>query len=71
MLKLKVTEEWRCENREEAESFIKTQREGGREGGYDVLKAGYTHKEKKAKGEVIDECELVTITKQFFSIWEN
>lgn len=71
MLKLKVTEEWRCENREEAESFIKAQREGGREGGYDVLKAGYTHKEKKAKGEVIGECELVTITKQFFSIWEN
>ena len=28
MIKLKVTEEWRCEDREEAESFIKAQREG-------------------------------------------
>ena len=70
MFKLKVAEEYRCENREEAESFIKAQREGGREGGYEVLKAGYTHKEKKAKGEVVDEYEHVTITKQFCTPWE-
>lgn len=69
MLKLKVTEEWRCENREEAEAFIKTQREECRAGGYDVLKAGYTHKEKNGKGEVIDECEVVTITKQYCTVW--
>ena len=69
MLRLKVTEEWRCENKDEAEAFIKAAREDGQKNGYSVVKAGYTHKEKKAKGEVIDECEVVSITKQFTTVW--
>jgi len=66
MLKLKVTEEWRCEDKNEAEAFIKAARE---DNGYTVVKAGYTHKEKKAKGEVIDECEVVSITKLYATVW--
>ena len=69
MLKLKVTEEWRCEDKNEAEAFIKAAREEGVEKGYSVVEAGYTHKEKKAKGEIIDECEVVSITKSYMSVW--
>lgn len=69
MLKLKVTEEWRTESKDEAEAFIAQQRRNGNAEGYEVLKASYTHKEKKAKGEIIDECELVSITKQYGGIW--
>ncbi|MBO7712891.1 MAG: hypothetical protein J6S85_04940 [Methanobrevibacter sp.] len=69
MFKLKVTEEWRCEDKNEAEAFIRAQREDGKNNGYSVIKAGYTHKEKKAKGEIIDECEVVSITKQYTTVW--
>lgn len=69
MLKLKVTEEWRCEDKNEAENFIRAQRENSGKDGYYVIKAGYTHKEKKAKGEIIDECEVVSITKQYTTVW--
>lgn len=69
MLKLKVTEEWRCEDKNEAESFIKAAREDGQKNGYSVIKAGYTHKEKKSKNEIIDECEVVSITKLYTTVW--
>ena len=69
MLRLKVVEEWRCENKEEAEAFIRSQREEGQRNGYTVLKAGYTHKEKKAKGEIVDEAEVVSITKEYATVW--
>ena len=38
--------------------------------GYTVKKSGYEYKSKKAKGEVIDECFLVTVIKTFDNIWE-
>lgn len=69
MLKLKVVEEWRCEDKEEAEAFIREQRENGKTQGYTVLKAGYTHKEKKAKGDIVDEAEVVSITKEYATVW--
>ena len=40
------------------------------EKGYAILSAGYTHKEKKKKGEVIDDCEIVKIVKEFGGVWE-
>ena len=69
MMMLKVTEEWRCDSKNEAEAFIKAQREKGSENNYDVLKAGYVHKEKKSKGEIIDSCEVVTIVKEYATVW--
>lgn len=69
MLKLKVTEEWRCEDKNEAEAFIRAQREEGQKSGYSVVKAGYTHREKKASKEVVDECEVVSITKLYTTVW--
>lgn len=69
MLRLEVTEKWRVESQEEAEAFIKASREAGPKEGYDLTKASYTHKEKTAKGEVVDECEVVQLTKVYNTVW--
>lgn len=69
MFKLNVVETYRAESREEAEAFIKAQREAGVSEGYDVTKASYTHKEKKSKGSVVDACEVVSITKVYATVW--
>lgn len=70
MFKLNVVETYRAESREEAEAFIKAQREAGASEGYDVTKASYTHKEKKAKGEICDACEVVSVTKVYATVWD-
>ena len=69
MLRLEVTEKWRVESQEEAEAFIKASREAGPKEGYDLTKASYAHKEKTANGEVIDECEVVQLTKVYNTVW--
>lgn len=69
MVKLSVTEKYRAETREEAEDFIRAQRENGAKDGYDITKAEYTHKDKKKGGEIIDSCEVVTITKVYCEVW--
>lgn len=69
MLKLEVTEKWRVETQEEAEQFIRAAREAGSKEGYDLTKASYAHKEKTAKGEIIDSCEIVNLTKVYNSVW--
>jgi hypothetical protein len=38
--------------------------------GYYVSAYSITHKEKKAKGEVIDECFVVKIVKTYAPIWD-
>ena len=70
MVKLSVTEKYRAESREEAEDFIRAQRENGVKEGYEVTKAEYVHKEKKSKNEVVGQCEQVTITKVFCALWD-
>ena len=70
MVKLSITEKYRAETREEAEDFIRTQRENGVKEGYEVTEAKYAHKEKKSKNEVVDQAELVTITKVYMTIWD-
>ena len=39
--------------------------------GYRVLSCGYTHKEKKSKGEVIDSCEIVKCVMEYSTVWEG
>ena len=69
MLRLEVTEKWRVESQEEAEAIIKASREAGTKEGYELTKASYAHKEKTAKGEVIDACEVVQLTKVYNTVW--
>lgn len=70
MVKLSITEKYRAETREEAEDFIRAQRENGVKEGYEVTEAKYTHKDRKKGGEIIDKAELVTITKVYMTIWD-
>ena len=44
--------------------------EKAKEMGYDVLKASYTLKTKKAKGEIVDLGYLVSITYEYITFWE-
>ena len=71
MVKLSVTEKYRAETREEAEDFIRAQRENGAKDGYDITKAEYTHKDKKKAKEIVDSGEVVTITKVYCDVWSE
>ena len=70
MFKLTTVETYRAETKEEAEQFIKEEREKGVQNGYDVSQAAYRHYDKKAKGEIVDSCEVVSITKVFADKWD-
>ncbi len=70
MFKLTTVETYRAETKEEAEQFIREEREKGVQNGYDVSQAAYKHYDKKAKGEIIDSCEVVSITKVFADKWD-
>ena len=70
MVKLSVTEKYRAETREEAEDFIRAQRENGVKEGYEVTEAKYVHEDRKEAGEIIDSCEVVTITKVYCGMWD-
>ena len=47
MVKLSITEKYRAETREEAEDFIRAQRENGAKEGYEVTEAKYVIKTEK------------------------
>ena len=67
---MQVVETYRIDTEAEVESFILEEKKKAEEQGY-VLK-GYSsdHKEKKSKGEITDEAELVKLTKVYGSFWE-
>ena len=71
MFKLTTVETYRAETKEEAEQFIKEEREKGVQNGYDVSQAAYKHYDKKAKNEIVDSCEVVSITKVFADKWDT
>ena len=70
MFKLTTVETYRAETKEEAEQFIKEEREKGVQIGYDVSQAAYKHYNKRVKNEVVDSCEVVSITKVFADKWD-
>ena len=70
MFKLTTVETYRAETKEEAEQFIREEREKGVQNGYDVSQAAYKHYDKKTKGETVDSCEVVSITKVFADKWD-
>lgn len=60
MLKSKA-EQWIVDHEDEAIDMIDDYKAKQAEGGYTVAKSGYTLKQKKSKGEVIDEHYVVDI----------
>ena len=51
--------------------MIEEFREKAGEKGYVIKKAGYEYKTKKAKGEIIAEAWVVSVTFVFGSLWED
>lgn len=70
MILLKVTEEYRVDTETQAKEAMERFRVEAAEKGYSVGSCGYTYKEKKSKGEVIDSGYLVKVVKNFGGFWE-
>ena len=58
----KVVETYRLENEQEVETFLKALKNDNR---FTIVKYSSTKKEKKAKGEIIDEWIHFEVTKMF------
>lgn len=58
---IKETKTWRVEHEEDAIELINDWKENAVDGGYIVKKSGYVIKQKKSKGEIIEEHFLVNI----------
>lgn len=69
MKKLKETLEIRVNSEIEAKEAMEKFRSEAAEKGYSVGACGYTYKEKKAKGEIIDTAYLVKVVKIYGGIW--
>lgn len=71
MKKLKVTEESRAYSEQEAIDIIEAARTHQKDGGYILGANGYKYKTKKAKGQIIAEAWVVTVTKIFNEVWDE
>lgn len=58
---IKETKTWRVENEEDAIELINEWKENAIEKQYTVKKSGYVIKQKKSKGQVVDEYFLVNV----------
>ena len=65
---LNVVETYRVDTEEESEELIN---EAKSDGSFELTKYNCEHKEKKAKGDIVDEEYVVKLTKQYYaSMWE-
>lgn len=71
MLILKETCEYRVDTEEQAKEAMEILRDSAATKGYTIGSCGYTKKEKKAKGEIIDEAFLIKCVKIYGTIWDN
>ena len=71
MRKLKTTEEFKAYSEEEAIQAIEEMRANQVKEGYTLGASGYKYKTKKAKGEIIGEAWIVSVTKIFGDTWED
>lgn len=68
---LETVSKYRATSEIEAKEMIEKFRAEASQKGYIVKKAGFEYKTKKAKGEVIAEAWVVSITQVFGDIWED
>ena len=68
---LKVVEEYRAESEQEVKEMNEKFKSEARTEGYVLNAFSYTAKEKKSKGEVIDECYVVKATKVYGGVWDG
>ena len=68
---LKVTAEYRVESEEEAKQMNEDFKKEAREQGYTLNSFAYTRKEKKSKGEIIDDGYLIKVVKVYGGFWDG
>lgn len=68
---LKVTEEYRAESEQEVEDMNENFKKEAISQGFILNSFSYTKKEKKSKGEIIDDGYLVKITKIYGGMWDE
>ena len=68
---LKVTAEYRVESEEEAKQMNEDFKKEAKEQGYVLNSFDYTRKEKKSKGDIIDEGYLVKVVKVYGGFWDG
>ena len=71
MKRLKVTEEYRAYSEQEAIDALNEARTKQNTEGYTLGANGYKYKTKKAKGEIIAEAWIVSITKVYDEVWDE
>ena len=62
---IKQTDEIMVSTEEEAAALIQSFKDRAGSEGYEIANYSSTHKEKKSKGEVVDEYYIVKITKKW------
>lgn len=67
---LKVTEEYRADSELEAREAIENFRKESLEKGYVLGACGFTYKDKKSKGDIVDEAWVVKVVKIYGKVWE-
>ena len=68
---LETTQKFAVDSEVAAKDMIESFREQSQAKGYDIKKASYTRKDKKAKGEIIATKFLVEIVQTFAGIWDD
>ena len=68
---LKITSEYRAETEEEAKQMNEDFKRESHTEGYILNSFAYTKKEKKSKGEVIDDGYLVKVVKIYGGFWDG
>ena len=71
MKRLKVTEEYRAYSEQEAIDALNEARAKQNTEGYTLGANGYKYKTKKAKGEIVGEAWVVSVTKVYDEVWEE
>lgn len=68
---LKVTEEYRAESEQEVKEMNDMFEEQAQTKGYILNSFSYTKKEKKAKGEIIDDGYLIKVSMIYGGFWDG
>ena len=68
---LKVVEEYRAESEQEVREMNEQFETEAKSDGYILSAFSYTKKEKKSKGEIIDDGYLVKVAKVYGGFWDG
>lgn len=68
---LKVTEEYRAESEQEVKEMNEQFKAEAKTKGYILNAFSYNKKEKKSKGEIIDDGYLVKVIKVYGGFWDG